>query len=219
MASLLDSEAQFTRRTLDLKFSEELKRGLRRNNLATFGTFAYSHGQPGQNISDEAFETWLTAHVLPGASLADIAGAKRLLFESQTMVLQAFQDQVSVPDTSAVKKVPSAEREAKMPVIKKQLSGLLIEGPLEPGHAFLDLTASMFQVNEIRYIPPEKCVSRTHEVMTQKTPTKQLDVSADSLVLKEKSDVPDMVVNSALQVQEAFQRRGIALVFCGFGET
>ena len=100
-----------------------------------------------------------------------------------------------------------------MKAIKKRLTGLLIEGPLEPGNALLDTTASMMQLNEIKYIPPEKCISRTHEVLNQKSPTKQLDISAENLVVKEKQDTPDMTVTSALQVQEAFQRRGIALVF------
>ena len=213
MASLLDSEAQFIQRTNDLKLSEELKRSLHRAGLQTFGTFAYAHGQPGQNISDESFEAWVTNQLLTGATIADIAGAKRLLFESQTIVLASLQDQVNTTDSSAIKKVPIAERETKMRAIKKRLTGLLIEGPLEPGHGLLDTTASMMQLNEIKYIPPEKCISRTHEVMNQKSPTKQLDISAENLVVKEKQDTPDMTVTSALQVQEAFQRRGIALVF------
>ena len=213
MASLLDSEAQFIQRTIDLKLSDELKRGLVRAGLKTFGTFAYAHGQPGQNISDESFETWVTGQLLTGATIADIAGAKRLLFESQTIVLASLQDQVNTTDSSAIKKVPIAERESKMRAIKKRLTGLLIEGPLEPGHGLLDTTASMMQLNEIKYIPPEKCISRTHEVMNQKSPTKQLDISAENLIVKEKQDTPDMTVTSALQVQEALQRRGIALVF------
>ena len=47
-------------------------------------------------------------------------------------------------------------------------------------------------------------------MLNQKSPTKQLDISAENLVVKEKQDTPDMTVTSALQVQEAFQRRGIA---------
>ena len=211
MASLLDSEAQFVQRTIDLKLSEELKRSLKRTGLQTFGTFAYAHGQPGQNIADEAFETWVTGQLLKGATIADIVGAKRLLFESQTIVLASLQDQVNAADASSIKKVPVAERETKMWAIKKRLTGLLIEGPLEPGHALLDTTASMMQLNEIKYIPPEKCISRTHEVLNQKPPTKQLDISAENL--HGKQDTPDMTVTSALQVKEAFQRRGIALVF------
>jgi hypothetical protein len=213
MASLLDSEAQFAQRTNDLKLSEELKRSLKRAGLQTFGTYAYAHGQPGQNISDEGFEAWVTNQLLTGATIADIAGAKRLLFESQTMVLASLQEQVNATDASSIKKVPIAERETKMKAIKKRLTGLLIEGPLEPGHSLLDTTASMMQLNEVKYIPPERCISRTHEVLNQKSPTKQLDISAEHLVVKEKQDTPDMTVTSALQVQEAFQRRGIALVF------
>ena len=214
MAMLLDSEAQFVQRTLDLKFSDELKAGLRRARLQTFGTYAYAHGQPGQNIVDESFETWFTTNVLTGASLADIAGAKRLLFESQTLVLASLQDQVTLQgDHTTVKKIPVAERETKMKLIKEKLCGLLIEGPLEPGHGLLDMAANMWQLNEIRYIPPEKCVSRSHEILNHKTPTRQIDVAAESLVIKEKPDVPEMSVTSALQVQEALQRKGIALVF------
>ena len=92
MASLLDSEAQFVQRTSDLRLSDELKRSLKRAGLQTFGTFAYAHGQPGQNIVDDAFETWVTGQLLTGATIADIAGAKRLLFESQAIVLASLQE-------------------------------------------------------------------------------------------------------------------------------
>ena len=213
MASLLDSEAQFIQRTLDLKLSDELKRGLQRAQLQTLGTLAYAHGQPGQNINDETFSAWITTNILANASVADIAGAKRLLFEAQTMMMASLQEQVTVNDQSSVKKIPVVERETKMKAIKAKLCGLLIEGPLEPAHCLLDLTANMHQINEVRYIAPERCVSRSHEVLTSKTPSKQLDISAESLVVKEKTDVPDMAATSALQVHEALQRRGIALVF------
>ena len=70
----------------------------------------------------------MTTQVLTGATLADIAGPKRLLFESQTMVLASLQEKVSVNEQSTVKKVPIAEKETKMKAIKKRLCGLLIEG-------------------------------------------------------------------------------------------
>ena len=133
---------------------------------------------------------------MTGATLADVAGAKRLLFESQTVVLASLQEQVNGTDASSIKKVPVVERETKMKAIKKRLTGLLIEG-LEPGHGLLDTTASVMQLNEIKYIPPEKCISRTYEVLNQKSLTKQLDISAENLIVKEKQDTPDMTVTSA----------------------
>ena len=213
MSTLLDSEAQFIQRTIDLGLSDELRKALKDQSLRTFGTYAYAHGQPGQRIIDDAFEKWVQLQLLATASLADIAIAKRLLFESQTLVMQSIKEMASTPSDSSVKRVPNVERESKMKVLKKRLAGLLVEGPLEPGHSLLDAAAAMVQSNEFKYLPPEKCVSRTHEVMNAKTPNKQIDISSETLVIKENREVPDMSVASALQVQEALQRRGLALVF------
>ena len=84
-------------------------------------------------------------------------------------------------DQSSMKKIPVV-RETKMKAIRAKLCGLLIEGALEPAHCLLDITANMHQINEVRYIAPERCVSRSHEVLTSKTPSKQPDISAESLV-------------------------------------
>ena len=103
-----------------------------------------------------------------------------------------------------------------MKAIRTKLCGLLIEGALEPAHCLLDLTANMHQINEVRYIAPERCVSRSHEVLTSKTPSKQLDISAESFSCERKERMcQTMAATSALQVHEALQRRGIALVFRG----
>ena len=48
--------------------------------------------------------------------------------------------------------------------------------------------------------------------MNQKTPTKQLDIAADTLVIKEHKEVPDAIAHSAMQINEAFVRRGVALL-------
>ena len=213
MASLLDSEAQFIQRANDFKMSESTLRRLKTVGLTTFGILAYAHGQPGQPISDESFENWVSTKVDPSASLADVSSLKRLLFESQTLTLASLKDQISSQDSLTVKRVPNIERESRMTHIKERLVGLLIEGPLEPSHSLLDLCANMATKNEIAYIAPEKSVSRTHEVLHQKAPLKQVEVSAEALIVKENSSVPDGPVQSALQVQEAMQRRGIGLVF------
>ena len=213
MASLLDSEAQFIQRANDFKMSESTLRRLKTVGLTTFGILAYAHGQPGQPISDESFENWVSTKVDPSASLADVSSLKRLLFESQTLTLASLKDQISSQDSLTVKRVPTIERESRMTHIKERLVGLLIEGPLEPSHSLLDLCANMATKNEIAYIAPEKSVSRTHEVLHQKAPLKQVEVSAEALIVKENSSVPDGPVQSALQVQEAMQRRGIGLVF------
>ena len=213
MASLIESEAQFLQRMKDLRVSENMQRKIVNAGFSTFGVLAYAHGQPGQSIVDSQFESWVSNNLDSGASLADISCVKRLLFESQTLVLASLKEQVTgLSSESTVKKLPSAERETRLSVVKKQLTGLLIEGALEPAHCLLDLCASIHQHNEIKYIPPEKCVSRVHEIMNQKTPTKQLDIASDTLIIKEHKEVPDAIAHSAMQIHEAFVRRGVALL-------
>eukprot|EP00434_Breviolum_minutum_P005901 symbB.v1.2.005202.t1/scaffold299.1/size236002/14 len=213
MASLIESEAQFHHRMKDLKISDPMQAKIIGAGFSTFGVLAYAHGQPGQAIVDSAFETWVSTNLDSAASLADISCIKRLLFESQTLVLASLKEQVTgLSSETSVKKLPSAERETRLNVVRKQLTGLLIEGALEPAHCLIDLCASMQQSNEIKYVSPERSVSRVHEIMSQKNPTKQLDIAADTLVIKEHREVPDAIAHSAMQVHESFVRRGIALL-------
>ena len=181
--------------------------------MTSLGLLAYSFGQPGQNISDESFNTWVRQDVNPAITMADNAALKRMLFEAHTYVMASLKEQVFAPESAASKKVPPTERDAKMAQVKNTLGGLLIEGPLDPGHALLDACAQMSYSNEIKYLAPERCISRMHEVTHQKTPSKQVEIEADRLIVKEKQDVPDETAHSALQVKEALERRGIALVF------
>ena len=213
MATLLDSEAQFKQRAKECRLSELAIRDLDRLGITSFGLLAYSFGQPGQNIVDDAFSVWVRQEVNPAITLADSAALKRLLFESHTLVMASLKEQVIAPDSAATKKVPATERDAKMRNLKNQLAGLLIEGPLDPGHSLLDACAQMQYTNEIKYLAPERCVSRMHEVTHQKSPAKQVEIDSDKLVIREKSEVPDEAAHSALQVKEALERRGIGLVF------
>ena len=54
--------------------------------------------------------------------------------------------------------------------VRNTHAGLLIQGPLDPGHSLLDACAQMHSTNDIKYLAPERCVSRLHEITQQKTP-------------------------------------------------
>lgn len=86
MASLLDSEAQFRQRAKECKLSDIALQDLSRLGVTSFGLLAYSCGQPGQNVADEAFNNWVRQEVNQGITLADSSALKRLLFESHTLV-------------------------------------------------------------------------------------------------------------------------------------
>ena len=119
---------------------------------------------------------------------------------------------MTAPEAAAAKKVPASEREFKMQNLKTTLTGLNVEGPTEPGHSLLDSCAQMAHLNELKYLAPERCVSRLHEVTNAKTPSRQIEIESDKLVLKEQ-DIPSENAHSGLQVKEALERRGLGLVF------
>ncbi|CAJ1397362.1 unnamed protein product [Effrenium voratum] len=213
MASLIDSEAHFSKRAGEVRLGDAALRTLRRLGLNSMGSLAYAHGQPGQPLDEASFTNWVQSTVDANVSLGDTSAIKRLLFESQTLVLAALREQVVNPDSAALKKVPEAERDRRMKHLRDTLIGVLIEGPMEPGHALLDLCAQQRESGQLRYIPPERCISRVHEVTTASNPKKQLEFESDKLSIKEQVVAPDMQVHDLLKLLEAFRRRGLAFAF------
>ena len=109
--------------------------------------------------------------------------------------------------------VSEAERDRRMTHLRNTLVGLSIEGPLEPGRKLLDECAHQEATGQLKYMPPEKCVSRMHEVTLAKNPHKQISLDQNRLVVQDETDELTVPAPSALQAMEALKRRGIAYVF------
>lgn len=212
MSSFADITAQFEQRLSDCKVPATLKTALEAAGINTISTLAYSFGQPGQTIDDAKFVAWVRT-IEPNVTVGAVATLKRLLFESQTQLLALLKEQVTQPDTFAAKKMPQAEREMRLRNLKARLAGQVIEGAAESGHGLLDHAVQMHEKNQVSYIPPEKCVSRLHELTSAKQPDKLLEIESSKLVIKEKKEDLEVAAQSAFQVQEALRRRGLALDF------
>lgn len=213
MASLTESKAHFEQRAKEIGLTDGMLLCLQTADVRTMGTMAYAHGQPGQATTDRDFQDWATNMAGRAPTIGELACLRRLHFECQTLVLASLREQVTNPEQAMNRKIPEAERDARMATLRASLPGLTIEGPLEPSHVLLQLCSSQREQNQLAYIAPEKCVSRMHEVTTSKTPNKQLALEAERLVIKEASSVPDEAAHSALQVLEALKRRGLGYVF------
>ena len=146
------------------------------------------------------------------ATMQDVSSLRRLLFESQMLVMAQLREQVSNPEMQMTRKLPPVEREAKMRQLRARLPGVLLEHQLEPSHALLNLVAQMWETRQLQYIEIAKLTSREHEVLYSKS-SKQLHVDADKLLVKEESKVPDQAASTELQVLEALKRRGVAFAF------
>jgi len=215
MTSIVDSEAQFDLRLDQVNVPSALRVALKNSGVNTISALAYSFGQPGQPISNDEFAQWVR-QLDPSASVGGVASLKRLLFESQTQLLALLKEQVTNPDPLTVKKVPQAEKEARLANLRARLAGVLIEGHTEPAHSLLDQASQMYDQNILRYIPLEKCFSRLTELsVSTKTPAKHLEVEASKIVIKDLETDHEAAVQSSYQALESFKRRGLALDFAG----
>lgn len=213
MTSIVDSEAHFTKSAEEVGLSDAGRRALLGAGYSTLGRLAFGVGQPGVQMIEAEFQRFAT-NVLGGmASMQDISAVRRLLFESQTLVMAQLRDLVTNPEAGLTRKLPPVEREAKMRQLKARLPGVVIEKQLEPSHALLNLVSQMWESKQLQYIPIEKLTSREHEVMRSKT-VKELSLDTEKLVVKEESKTPDQSSTSEMQVFEALRRRGLALAFC-----
>ena len=215
-ASFLDSEATFTQQAEDAGLSTPWVDALKNGALATFAKLSFAVTSPEMVASDDQVNRFWGG-MRPGVAptIADLAAFKRILFESQTLMMHTFKA-TARGEESVPKKMSAPERQARLERQREQLRGLDIQGPLEPSHSLYDLCASMIEKNEVAYISPSKCLSRQQELMGTKPEKEiQLDSTKTALVVKEQNNVAEINITSDLSLYQAMQRRTLALDLTG----
>ena len=213
MASILDSEAQFLQRASELGISDATVQILVGKGLSTMNKFGFSHGQPGQKISDDEFTDFLRAQLGSAPDIGTLAAAKNLLFECHVFITASLKSRVEA-STDAVKPVPLAERTSRLQALRTKYVGLDISHSLEPGHALLDACVHQAETKQLKYIPPSRCPSREQELMSNKTTNKTLEIEGSSLKVTQNNDKAIFVENSTeFLLYQALRRRGLALEF------
>ena len=215
MASILTSVPHFEKRAREVGLGDDMLRTFKRLGLNTMAKLAHSVGRPGEPMPEATMSAWLAAQ-FPVSTIGDQAGVKQMVFESQTLTIAELREQVTSPEKLNSRPVPPAEREQRLSAVRNRLIGLEIKGQLEPSHALLDRLITQYREDILRYIPPEQCTSRTHEILNVSSkPQKVLDIQSSTLVVTERNESPDVPATSALQVQEALLRRGIGMEYAG----
>ena len=212
MVSVLDSEAHFEQKVKEVGITSPNLAVLKNRGFKTLSQVAYMVSQPGVPMPEADFNTFCATH-FGSFSIGEISSLRRLIFESQTLTVASLRLQVSDPDASSKQKMPEAERDVRLGNLRRSLPGLTIEGHMEPARCLLDATARIEASNQLVYIPPEKSVSRLFEVAQAKPSTKQVEIEASKLVIKDSSDPLEAPVNGSMAVFDAFRRRGLALCF------
>ena len=117
--------------------------------------------------------------------------------------------------TSLIKRLPAAEKQARLDLQKKRLAGLKIMGELSPSHHLLDQVNAMVETGVISWIAPSRCSKRDDEVQANIKPaTSTLQVEQATLKLAQVPVVANADVGTELKLQWAMQRRGVAMDQC-----
>ena len=215
-SSILDSEATFVQQSEEAGLTGPWIDALRANGLATFAKLSFAITSLGTVATDEQVNGFLnTLRVGVAATIAELAAFKRLLFESQTLMMHGFKS-TAKGDEVTPRRMAQPEREARLEKQRELLRGLDIKGPLEPAHALYDVCAAMIERNEVSYINPNRCLSRQQELMGSKPEKEiQLDATKTSLVVKEHQSHPEINISSDLALYQALQRRTLAMDLTG----
>ena len=123
-SSILDSEATFTQQAEDAGLTQPWIDALKNNNLATFAKLSFAVTSPGTVAADEQVNRFLnTMRGGVAATIAELAAFKRLLFESQTLLMHSFKS-TARGDDATPKKLAAPEREARLEMQRDHLRGL-----------------------------------------------------------------------------------------------
>ena len=212
LSSLLDSEAIFAQQAEECGLSEPWITSLKDNGVAAFAKLSFAITSPGTVATDEQVTHFLN-NLRPGIvpTIADFAAFKRVLFESQTLMIHRFKS-AAEGDDAVPKRMSAPERDARLTRQRDQLRCLDITGPLEPAHGLYYLCAQMVERNEVAYISPSKCLSR-QQGLTGAKPEKelQLDASKTGLVSKEQPTAQEISLASDVALYQAMQRRDLEM--------
>lgn len=214
--SLVDSSAAFKAHVDTIDPSGALQTLLDGQGLRTFSQLAFAAGTPQSPLSEDSFKAF--ANELNGGvdmNIANLAKLRRLHFEAQTLIVAHLKSQVAVDASEGIRKLPAAEKEARLQDQKTRLVGLEIRGETQPSFALLDLVASIAETNNIVWLPPSRCTKRDAEIqMTLKEKPQTVTVENQTLKLATPPAALKADIGNELQFQWAMQRRGFAFDQC-----
>ena len=215
--ALVDSHAAFVVHCDKIDNTGWLKNLMNRQALRTFSDLGFAVGTPQTPATTVEFDAFCT-QINGGTdmTISEISRVRRLHFEACTLIVAHAKQQV-LGDSGAegVKKLPQAEKQARLVQQQGRLPGLSITGELQPSHALIDLAASMIDNNAVVWIAPSKCSKRESELQLL-TKDKSQVLSLEQQTLKVTASEVNLKVDNSteLQLQWSLQRRGIALDQC-----
>ena len=210
--ALIESAAAFSQRCDELVSDESLKNGLRAAGVETFAQMAFAIGTPQTAPTAADMDRFAGNIFGANPTIGQTSTLRMLHFESSTLVVAHFKSQVASDSSEPqTKKLPVAEKQARLAEQKTRLTGFLIEGETQPSHSLIDLCATIAESNSIQWIAPSRCTKRDTEVQhLGKDKTGVVAVENSLLKLNQQQTTPPAECQSSIQLLYCLQRRGLA---------
>ncbi|CAE7224862.1 unnamed protein product [Symbiodinium microadriaticum] len=100
--------------------------------------------------------------------MGDLADIRQLHFEATTLVIQTYKEMVTQEssDSAPLRKLPVPEKRARRENQQGRLSGIAMEGELDPAYQLIDACNHQQMESTVLYWPPpSKCPNRDVEVI------------------------------------------------------
>ena len=210
--SLIDSSAEFESRCRDVCGDTTLLERLKAAGIGSFPSLAFACGTPQTPPTELEFASFAERVNGAGVPLGTSAQLRRLHFEAITLVVAHLKQQAIADPAEAVKKLPLAEKQARIEDQKLRLKGVLLEDEMQPSHSLIDACAHMIEQNHVTWIPPSKCTKRDQELKVGfKDRSKFLVAAEGGVTLAPAASNLTADCQTPLQLQWCLQRRGLAL--------
>lgn len=206
----LESKPSFKARGLEIGTDPGFLDELIGAGIDSFGKLAFicaSNPHSGDDTALVAAVTGLLGSAPDGIHLVSL---RRLWFEAHAYALADLKSKTEGAPNETVKSMPLPERMSRLEQQKQRLSGVIFDVHHEPSHHLVDKVQAMVEDGVLVYLPPSKCTSRSHEVLSDKTAMQvQFDHSGNLKVAKREADL-SCDTSGELQLRMAMTRRSLA---------
>ena len=149
-------------------------------------------------------------------TISEVSRVRRLHFEACTLIVAHTKQQVWLhASVKGGRKLPTAEKQARLQQQQARLPGVSISGELQPSNALIDLAASMMETNTVIWIGPTKCSKREAEIQLAATKEKSQIRSIERQTVKVTAAESNLKVDNNTELQLQWSNgdyRGVALL-------
>ncbi|CAE7366831.1 unnamed protein product, partial [Symbiodinium sp. KB8] len=218
MSTIIESEAAFERRCLEVNGDGSLLAGMSGQGVKTFRSLAFALGTPQTPPSEDAFKD-LTRKVYghDEPTVGELSSIRQLHFESSTLVIQTYRDMVTHDsgDGAPLRKLPLPEKRARKESQQARLAGLDMDGELDPSYQLIDACNHQLENAVIYWLAPSKCPKREVEVIAGfKEKPSTLQVENNTVKIGHPGATVECDTSDSLKCQWAWMRRGLAYDQC-----